>query len=127
VALGAITAAAIAGAKHMSTALLSMRLGSAKYILPFLFVLNPSMILNGPLGDVLLAVATALIGCTLLAAALEGYLYYHGKLSILSRVIIFAAGFLLLYPAWNADIFGFAVLVLFVITAKIGVLRAAPT
>jgi TRAP transporter 4TM/12TM fusion protein len=123
VALGAITAAAIAGAKHMSTAVLAMRLGSAKYILPFLFVLNPSMILDGPVGAVLLAVATAFIGCTLLAAALEGFLYYHGRLSIPFRVIVFAAGFLFLHPAWKADLLGIAVLVVFVIMARIASLR----
>jgi TRAP-type uncharacterized transport system fused permease subunit len=83
VTLGAITAAAMADADHMSTSFLSMRLGSAKYILPFLFVLNPVMILMGPMGEGLVAAVTAFIGCILLAGSLEGYLYFYGNLSYL--------------------------------------------
>jgi TRAP transporter 4TM/12TM fusion protein len=123
VALGAITAAAIAGSEPMSTGFLSMRLGSAKYILPFLFVLNPVMILRGPWDEVMLAVITALIGCILLADALEGYLYFYGKLSVLQRVTIFISGFLLLYPSLFADIIGLAVLILFIISVKVGYLK----
>jgi len=125
VALGAITAAAIAGSEHMSTAFLSMRLGSAKYILPFLFVLNPAMILRGPTGEVLLAVFTAIIGCVLLAEALEGYFYVHGRMSILSRILVFASGFLLLYPGWNADVAGLILLIVFAVLAKVGLLKSA--
>lgn len=123
VALGAITAAALAGSGSMGTGFLSMKLGSAKYILPFLFVLNPVMILMGPLDEVLLAVITALIGCVLLAAALEGYFYFYGKPSIFSRILIFISGFLLLYPGWRADIVGFALLMVFVILTRVGLLK----
>ncbi|MFH1954684.1 MAG: TRAP transporter permease [Pseudomonadota bacterium] len=123
VALGAITAAAIANSNPMSTAFLSMRLGSAKYILPFLFVLNPAMILIGPWNEVLLAVVTAIIGCILLASALEGYLYLFGRLSFFPRTVIFASGFLFLYPDWLADISGLGVLILFILLLKAGVIK----
>jgi len=123
VALGAITAAAIAGAGSIRTGFLSMKLGSAKYILPFLFVSNPVMILIGPLGEILLAVITALLGCILLAAALEGYLYFYGKPSVFSRILIFVSGFLLLYPGWLADIIGFTLLMVFIILTRVGFLK----
>jgi TRAP transporter 4TM/12TM fusion protein len=123
VALGAITAAALAGSEPMRTAVLSMRLGSAKYILPFLFVLNPAMILNGPVSEILLAVPTALAGCVLLAASLEGYLYFWGQLSWPGRAFVFSSGFLLLYPHWAADVGGVAVLAAFVGLAKLGLLK----
>lgn len=123
VALGAITAAAIAKSKPMSTALLSMRLGSAKYILPFLFVLNPAMIMIGPWNEVLLAAVTAVIGCILLAAALEGYLYWFGRPSVFSRTVIFASGFLFLYPHFLADISGLGILILFIVLVKTGVIK----
>ena len=60
VALGAITAAAIAGSDPMKTGFLSMRLGSAKYIVPFLFVLNPAMILDGTVGEIVPTVISGL-------------------------------------------------------------------
>jgi TRAP transporter 4TM/12TM fusion protein len=123
VALGAITAAAIAQSNPMSTAFLSMRLGSAKYILPFLFVLNPAMIMIGPWREVLVAVVTAIIGCILLAAALEGYLYLFGNLSVFSRIIIFASGFLFLYPDLLADISGLGIFILFMLLAKAGAIK----
>lgn len=125
VALGAITAAAIAGADSMRTAFLSMRLGSAKYILPFLFVLSPSMILLGPPMQVSLTVITAIVGCVFLAAALEGYLYTYGKIPFGLRIPIFAAGFLLLYPHWTADLVGSAILLLFLTGVKTGFLASA--
>jgi len=122
VALGAITAAAIAGSNSIKTGFLSMRLGSAKYFLPFLFVLKPSMILSGPFSEVILSITTAIVGCVLLAAALEGYLYLYGNLSIFLRLPHFISGFLLLYPHWIADCLGFAILVLFTIFWKLGLL-----
>jgi TRAP transporter 4TM/12TM fusion protein len=99
VALGSITAAALAGSEPMSTGWLSMRLGSAKYIVPFFFVLNPALILQGSILTVGLAVITAVAGCFLLAASLEGWLYFFGKLfSFYQRTLLFIAGVLLLYP-----------------------------
>lgn len=118
VALAAITAAAIAGSDSMRTAFLSMRLGSAKYILPFLFVLSPSMILIGPPTEVGLTVVTAIVGCLFLAASLEGYLYIYGKVSPWLRIPLFMAGFLLLYPHWVADLIGSAFFLLFLAVAK---------
>ncbi len=126
VALGAITAAAIADSKPMSTAALSMRLGSSKYILPFLFVLNPAMIMIGPTGEVLLAVVTALIGCIMLACALEGYLYYFGIPSLLLRITAFVAGFLFLYPDPYCDMAALALSIVAVALVKIGIFRPLP-
>ncbi|BBI49619.1 hypothetical protein HORIV_20400 [Vreelandella olivaria] len=48
VALAAITAAGVAGANSTLTSLHAVRLGAVLFVLPFLFVLNPSLILQGP-------------------------------------------------------------------------------
>ena len=98
VALGAITAAAIAGSDPMKTGFLSMRLGSAKYIVPFLFVLNPAMIMDGTPGEVVPTIISSLIGCVLLAGSLEGHLYGFGKLPWVYRGLIFCTAFLFLFP-----------------------------
>ena len=110
VALGAITAAALAGSAPVSTAFLAMRLGSAKYILPFLFVISPTMILVGPIDQIALSGLTAIMGCILLAASLEGYLFAFGKIGRKSRLALFASGFLLLYPDWRTDLAGLSLL-----------------
>ena len=115
VALGSITAAAMAGSNPMSTGWLSMKLGSAKYIVPFFFALNPALILVGPIWLVIFAVITAIIGCILLAASLEGWLYFYGKISIYQRIPVFIAGFLLMYPHWYATVIGSTIMFLFIV------------
>jgi TRAP-type uncharacterized transport system fused permease subunit len=102
----------------MSTGWLSMRLGSAKYIVPFFFALNPALIMVGPVWLVILAVITALIGCILLAASLEGWLYFYGKISPFQRIPVFIAGFLLMYPHWYGTIIGAAIIFLFMVVIK---------
>lgn len=126
VALGSITAASIAGSSPMSTGWLSMRLGSAKYIVPFFFALNPALILLGPIGKVILAVFTAIIGCIFLAASLEGYLYHYGKLHLIERIPLLVAGVMLMYPNWMAGIFGAVIFLLIVGIKSISKARFQP-
>jgi TRAP transporter 4TM/12TM fusion protein len=118
VALGSITAAALADADPMATGWLSMKLGSAKYIVPFFFALNPALIMAGPLWVVLQAVVTAIAGCIFLAASLEGWLFYYGKISAFQRIHLFITGFLLMYPGWQAALIGMALLAAFFIVVK---------
>ncbi len=125
VALGAITAAAIAGSEPMATGVLSMRLGSAKYIVPFIFVLNSTMLLSGPAGEVILAVVSALIGCIMLAGSLEGYFYGFGRLPMICRIIIFGNSFLLLYPELFTDLIGIAVVAMLYLATRLGLLKPA--
>ena len=120
VALGAITAAAISGSDPMRTGFLSMRLGSAKYIVPFLFVLNPTMILHGAPSEVTITIISSLVGCVLLAGSLEGYLYGLGKLTLLYRVLVFGTAFLFLFPHLPTDLAGVGMLVVLYFISRFG-------
>ena len=106
VALGSITAATIAKSNNTETAVLSMRLGILLFVLPFIFVLNPLLLLEGPIASVLSTCVIAIIGCILLACSLEGYLYFVGTLTFAVRVAIGLASLLLLYPAWISNLAG---------------------
>jgi len=119
VALGSITAAAIAGSDPMATGYQSMKLGSAKYIVPFFFAINPALIMIGPLWEVLLAVITAVPGAVFLGASIEGWLFFHGKMSIHQRILAFAIGVLLLFPSWQATVAAVLIFILLVISLKI--------
>jgi TRAP transporter 4TM/12TM fusion protein len=110
VALAAITAAGIAKADNTRTGLYAMRLGSILFILPFLFVLNPSLILQGPAGWILWATATALLAIWLLASALEGYLYRIGPIGWPSRAVLLLGGAVLIYPEPISDLVGLVTL-----------------
>jgi TRAP transporter 4TM/12TM fusion protein len=106
VALAAITAAGVANADNTRTGLYAMRLGSILFILPFLFVLNPALILQGPTGWILWATATALLAIWLFASALEGYLYRVGRIGWPSRAVLLLGGGVLIYPEPVSDLAG---------------------
>ncbi|KYZ84589.1 C4-dicarboxylate ABC transporter [Alcanivorax sp. KX64203] len=82
VALGAFAAATVAGARPMETGLKAMRLGSVIYFIPFLFVLNPALILQGQWQDIVIVLCQALVGVVLIAGAMQGYLIGIGDLTV---------------------------------------------
>ena len=111
VALAAVTASGISGANALSTGLRSMRLGSILFILPFLFVTNPNLILQGQPMNILIASVTALIAVWLLASSFEGYLYRVGSLGWGYRAVVLVAAAMLLFPETHTDTLGLALLV----------------
>ena len=96
VALAAFAAAALAGTPPMSTAVESARLGIAKYLVPFVFVYNPSLLFEGPLWLTAYSGVMALAGVYALSIMLEGWL--HGPLSPLYRGLAGVAAVAVLYP-----------------------------
>lgn len=106
VALAAIAAASIAKADAMAVGFKAIRIGCLLFVLPMLFVLQPALILKGPLLQVLQVSATAVGAVVLLAAAFEGYFYRIGNLPYWSRIVIGFAGFMMLIPETYTDLLG---------------------
>ncbi|MDN3516546.1 TRAP transporter permease [Aquisalimonas lutea] len=106
VALAAITAAGVAGADSWRTGMYAMRLGSVLFVLPFLFVLNPSLILQGPLLGIAVSAVTAIAAMWLLASALESHLYRVGIIGWPIRVVLLVATATLIYPEGRTDLLG---------------------
>lgn len=104
VALGAFAAATVAGARPMATGLQAMRLGSVIYFIPFLFVLNPALIMQGAPLMIVAVFIQAVIGIILFASAMQGYLMGVGRLGygtlqeIVIRAMVLIAGLLLALP-----------------------------
>jgi TRAP transporter 4TM/12TM fusion protein len=96
VALASFAAAAIAGSPPMSTAVESAKVGITKYLVPFIFVYNPTLLFEGPLWLTAVSFLTALAGVWALSAAIEGWM--RGHLNALMRVVLVACAILLLYP-----------------------------
>ncbi len=112
VALAAFAAASLAGSDPMKTGWTAVRFGWIAYIIPFLFVRAPSLLLEGTTQSVILAVITSLFGVWLICAAVTGYAMRI--LSVPMRVGFALAGLLLFVPAetmhggeWT-DIAGFS-------------------
>ncbi|MDA0367263.1 MAG: TRAP transporter fused permease subunit [Proteobacteria bacterium] len=97
VAIAAFTAANLAGAKPLQTALLACRYGWPAFVLPFLFVLSPSLLLQGTALEVIQSVVTAVAGVWFASAGLGGY--FRGNLDLLGRAAFTTAGIALLIPA----------------------------
>ncbi len=103
VALAAVAASSIAGSNALATGVMAMRLGAILFILPFLFVLHPTLILQGSFVDIVHDITTAVIAVWLLASAFEGWLYFFGRITW-QRIPLFAAAALLFYPEGSSDI-----------------------
>jgi TRAP transporter 4TM/12TM fusion protein len=100
VALAAFAAAGIAKTSPMATGFTAMRLGIAKYLVPFAFALNPALVAQGSLGAILAAFAFAAVGVTFVGAAMEGYVPRPQlRLPVWSRAILGSAGLLMLAPS----------------------------
>jgi len=106
VALAAVAASIIAKADTMAIGMRSMRLGLINFILPFIFVLNPALILRGEWDDIIIMVSTALVAVWLMAAAFEGYLAKVGVVGWSIRIPLLVAAGCLLYPEGISKIAG---------------------
>ncbi|MDP6428545.1 MAG: TRAP transporter fused permease subunit [Rhodospirillales bacterium] len=96
VALAAFAAASLAGAKPMETGMTAVRLGWIAYIIPFVFVLSPSLLMQGGAVQVLSALAMAIIGVWIASCGFIGYLFR--PIGVVFRLLFVAAGLALLVP-----------------------------
>ena len=105
VALAAYAGSAIAKSDPMRTALNASKLAIAAFLIPYMFCLNPAMLLidTTPVEFVVIII-TSVVGMYAISAALEGYML--GLLNPLVRVILLAAGLMLIYPGTVTDIIG---------------------
>jgi TRAP transporter 4TM/12TM fusion protein len=96
VAPAAYVAAAIAGSPSMATGWTAMRFGWSSYIVPFLFVYAPAILMKGSILDIVVVTLTSLFGIWLICAAMVGY--FARLLSAGKRLAFAAAGVMLLLP-----------------------------
>jgi TRAP transporter 4TM/12TM fusion protein len=108
VALAVFAAASLARASMWDAGWAAMRVGAAGYIVPFMFVYEPALLMIGPWYVTALAFASAVIGVMTLAASLHGYLL--AALSMRQRVMLFVAAILLIAPELISSIVGIALL-----------------
>ncbi|MDO8636148.1 MAG: TRAP transporter fused permease subunit [Dehalococcoidia bacterium] len=109
VAPAAFVAAGLAGASMWKTCWTSMRLGLILLILPFFFVYNPALLMQGSALSIVEATFTAIIGTIVLASALQGYLFDYTKLW--QRVSMGIGGLLLIFPDWKTEVVGIALVI----------------
>jgi TRAP transporter 4TM/12TM fusion protein len=104
VAMSSYAGAAIAGGDPMRVAWNSVRIGFVAFVIPYLIVYFPELLLIGQPLQIVLAVATAAAGTFLLCGGLCGFLIRH--LAWWERGLCFVAGALLFVPGWKTDLPG---------------------
>ncbi len=109
VAPGAFVAAGIAGADMMRTAWMACRLGLVVYILPYMFVYNSALLLQGPMSDIIPSTITAFIGVYALSCGIQGYMLRPTR--IYERILFFVAALALIKPGWISDLVGLSIFV----------------
>jgi len=109
VALAAYTAAGIAKGDPMKTGVIATRNVIVGFIVPFLFVYHPGLILRGPVEDMAMMIPSTALAVVALSAFVGNYL--HRLCAVWERFGLLAAGVLLITPGWMTDAIGLALLV----------------
>jgi TRAP-type uncharacterized transport system fused permease subunit len=118
VALAAFAGATIAGADPMRTGYAAMRFGWLAFVIPFLFVISPTLLMQGNALLVAFNFFTALVGTCLVSMAVIGY--FSHRLRALDRLIFAVGGLAALFPATGLgfslflNVFGIIVAILVV-------------
>jgi len=124
VAMAVYAANGISHARLMETSWAAVKLGLTGYIIPFMFVFAPSLLLMGPWTTVLLATITATVGVTCLAGSLHAY-FFWGRARSWERVLLFVAALVLIKPGWQTDLIG-VVLILAVAASQRWIAQSTP-
>lgn len=110
-------AAPIAEANWIKTANVAVKFALVGFIVPFLFVLHPQLLMQGDPIVIARAVFTAVIGVFALSASTIGYMF--GNLTFFQRLLTGIAALMSLFPGLVSDIGGIAVLCLVIVLRKI--------
>ncbi|MEL7565796.1 MAG: TRAP transporter permease [Dehalobacterium sp.] len=112
VAVAAYAGASIAKGDPLKTGVEAFKLAFAGFIVPFIFVLSPALVLQGTWVETIHTTISALIGIVALAAGIQGWL--RRNLNKKERIILLIAAAGLLHPGLITDIFGACVLIAFI-------------
>ena len=123
VAISLYAANGLSGAGLRESGIAAIKLAATGYIIPFMFVFGPSLLLIGYWGNVAWSVLTAVLGVICLASSLHGYLLL--PINVYFRSILFCSAIALMRPGIESDLVGLLLLGLslghqrFLITRKI--------
>ncbi len=106
VAIAVYAACGISRSPVWSTSYAAVKLGLTGYIIPFMFVFGPSLLMIGPWERIVTTAITAATGVTLLSGGVAGYLLKPA--GAVTRLLLIAAAFTLIKPGLTTDVMGLA-------------------
>ncbi len=118
VALAVYAASGLARSNLWKTGWAAVKIGSAGFIVPFMFVYEPALLMIGDWPTIVWRFVVSCIGIATLAAGLHGYLLK--PMPYWQRAIAIAAALLLVTPQLTTDIIGFALMILLIAVQHFG-------
>lgn len=127
VALAAFAGAGISGGDPMKTGFQALKLSLAGFLIPFIFVFEPALLLvdveglmtnarEYPLAnfvDVAIVLASTLVGLVALSAGLEGF--FKTRINVIFRIILIISAVMLIIPEGYTDIIGVSIAIVVLI------------
>jgi len=109
VALAAFAGAGIAKANPLKTGLNASKLAIAAFLVPYIFVINPQMLLfNVTASGLIWMLITSIVGIVALASGMNGF--FKTNMFWYERIGAAAGGILLVYPGVTTDLIGAAII-----------------
>ncbi len=115
--------AGLANANWLKTAYKACILGIAAFLVPFAFAYSPSLLLDGPLQDIVINSVSAGLGIISLAAGIAGY--FRHRLHLWQRVLLVVSGLALVWPSYLISALGLAGLAVAFLTNRTAAARIA--
>jgi TRAP transporter 4TM/12TM fusion protein len=104
VATASYGAAAIAGTDPMRTGWIATFWATIAYIMPFFYVYQPALLLQGKIMEMVSSMAFSTLGVIAFAAMIQGYLLREAKMA--QRLLLGLGGLLMVYPGWMTTLPG---------------------
>lgn len=118
VAVAAYAAAGVAGSDPAKTGWTALAISAPAFVVPYMFVLNPLLLMQGEWLSVLIALASAMIGVVTLAAAIVGCTWV--RIGIVARVFLTSGAIMMLNPGLVSDTVGLMVILLGLWISRLG-------
>lgn len=116
VALAAYAGAGIAGSDPFKTGFTACKLGILAFIIPFMFVLGPSLLLEGTAPEIIQSIVTAIAGTLVISLGINGW--WRKPLHMVTRVLFLAAGLCLTDAGSMTDIIAIILVVAAFVSMK---------
>ena len=104
VALGAYAASGLSGSPPLYTGFVAWKIALPGFILPFLFVFSPALLLTGDVLTIVRVSVTAFFGVAFFSIGIAGF--FKRRLNLLERVLMSIAGITLIHSGWMTDLIG---------------------
>jgi len=120
VAISAYVAASVAGGELFSTGITAFLLALPIYIVPYMFVYEPSLLGIGSIWVVVSTLVTAVVGVWAFASAVQGWIFK--KSALWERLIILTGALMLMKPGITTDILGSLIVLLAVVLHRVRIM-----